>query len=404
MHVLLASIVHARRTVGPLRPNVNAHGAPYGAAGMGIASPARSTIVATRGSACQPVEGFGRAFERGDRTMSKTYDPTRREALGLFAGGAAIVASGVHATAQGTTLEWRGGSIGGGWYTIVSGAAPLLERNVAGLSVRAVPGGGAANPVAVQQGQAQLAMSIDIFAAMARTGTGTYQGRPPADKLRMIGQSFGDTPYHFIRAPGQTMDIPTLFREGRNIRFGGASAGATDEVALRWLLAVFGQTYDSLRARGWRFSLAAYADLANAYKDGQLDYAFFALGLPGAAVVDMATGRDGELLDIPQNVLDAFKNTHGMGSGVIPPNTYPRFQGTRAVRTLVMATTLIVSADVPDDVVYGITRAICENIAELPRIHGSLADYRCETAVNDRPVPVHPGALRYYRERGWVTQ
>jgi uncharacterized protein len=254
----------------------------------------------------------------------------------------------------------------------------------------------------VQQGQAQLAMSIDIFASMAREGKGTYEGRPPADKLRMIGQSFGDTPFHFIRAPGQTMDMETLFREGRNIRFGGSSAGSTDEVALRWLLAIHGQTYDSLRARGWRFSLSAYAEVANAYKDAQLDYTFFALGLPGAAILDMATGRDGELLDISQSVMDAFKSRHGMGSGVIPANTYPRFHGTRPVKTLVMATTLVVSSDVSDDVVYGITKALCDNVADLPRIHGSLADYRCETAVKDRPVPVHPGALRFYREKGWV--
>jgi hypothetical protein len=116
----------------------------------------------------------------------------------------------------------------------------------------------------------------------------------------------------------------------------------------------------------------------------------------------MATGRDGELLDIPQEALDAFKSRHGMGSGVIPGGTYPRFQANRDVRTLVMATTLITSSDVSEQVVYAITKAICENIAELPRIHGSLKDYRCETAIADRPVPVHPGALRYYRERGWA--
>jgi uncharacterized protein len=317
----------------------------------------------------------------------------------LAAAGMMLLAAG---GAMAQTIEWRGGSIGGGWYTIVSGAAKLLEDKAPGLTVKAVPGGGAANPVAVQQGQAQLAMSIDIFAAMAAGATGTYQGRPAADKLRMIGQSFGDTPFHFIRAPGQTMDIATLFKEGRNIRFGGASNGATDEIALRWLLAHYGQTYDSLRARGWRFTLAAYADLASAYRDNQIDYAFFALGLPGSAVVDMATGREGELLDIPQDVLDGFKQRHGMGSGVIPAGTYPRYQGSRVVKTLVMATTLITSTDVPEDVVYRITKAICENVAELPRIHSSLADYRCETAVRDRPVPVHPGALRYYRERGFA--
>jgi uncharacterized protein len=327
----------------------------------------------------------------------------RRQVLAGLGGATAASTFGGPAHAQTATIEWRGGSIGGGWYTIVSGAGPLLEKNVPGLSVKAVPGGGAANPVAVQQGQAQLAMSIDIFASMAKNATGTYAGRPPADKIRMIGQSFGDTPYHFIRAAGQTMDMDQLFREGRNIRFAGSSAGSTDEVALRWLLEIYGQTYDSLRARGWRFSLSAYADIANAFKDGQIDYAFFALGLPGGPIVDMATARDGQLLDVPQHVMDAFKTKHGMGSGIIPGNTYPRFHGTRDVKTLVMATTLIVHQDVSDDMVYRITKALCDNVAELPKIHGSLKDYKCETAIKDQPVPVHPGALRFYREKGWAN-
>ncbi len=167
----------------------------------------------------------------------------------------------VSGAASAQTIEWTAGQIGGGWYTIVSGASKLLEDKNAGLTVKAVPGGGAANPTKVQNGQSQLGMSIDVFAKAAIDGVGFYEGKPKHDKLMMIGQSLGDTPYHFLRAKGQTMDMDTLFRSGTNVRFGAVKAGATDEVALRWVMAHYGHTYDTLRAKGWRFINADYAEL-----------------------------------------------------------------------------------------------------------------------------------------------
>jgi len=317
-----------------------------------------------------------------------------------LSGAAVFAALASGASAQ--TVEWRAGALGGGWYTIVSGASKLLEDKNPGMSVKAVPGAGAANPTSVQSGQAQLGMSIDIFAKMARDGVGVYEGRPKHDKLMMIGQSMGDTPYHFIRAKGQTMEIEDLFKNGRNIRFGGGKAGATDEIALRWVMAHYGQSYDSLRARGWRFILADYNELASGFKDGQIDYVFFAQGLPGASVVDMATSREGELLQMPDGLLAGIKEKHGMGAGVIPAGTYPRFQA-RDVKVLNMQTTLITSSDAPEDLVYKVTKTLCDNEADLPKIHASLKDFKCATAIAERPVPVHPGAMRYFRERGIAT-
>lgn len=312
----------------------------------------------------------------------------------------AALGSGLAAApALAQSVEWTAGQLGGGWYTIVSGASKLLEEKNPGLTVKAVPGGGAANPTKVQNGQSQLGMSIDIFSKMAREGTGFYEGKPKHDKLMMIGQSLGDTPYHFIRAKGQPMDMGQLFREGRNIRFGGAKAGATDEVALRWVMGHYGQSYDSLRGRGWRFINADYNELASAFKDGQVDYLFFAQGLPSAAVIDMATSREAELLPMPEDLLAAIKDKYGMGSSAIPAGTYPKYQN-GAVKGLNMQTTLITSSDVPEEVVYKVAKTLCENEASLPNIHASLKDFKCASAIAEQPVPVHPGAMKYYRERG----
>lgn len=321
---------------------------------------------------------------------------TRRLAV-----AAAMILGGCVGVAHAQTIEWRAGGLGGGWYTIVSGASKLLEDKNPGLTVKAVPGAGAANPTSVQNGQAQLGMSIDIFAKMAREGTAVYEGRPKHEKLTMVGQSMGDTPYHFVRGKGQPLDVEALFKEGKNIRFGGAKAGATDEITLRWVAAHYGQTYDTLRARGWRIVLADYAELASAFKDGQVDYVFFAQGLPGASIVDMTTGREGELLQMPEPLLAGIKAKYGMGAGTIPAGTYPKYQG-GDVKVLNMKTTLVTSSDVPEEVIYKITRTLCENEAVLPKIHASLGDYKCATAASERPVPVHPGALKYYREKGFV--
>jgi uncharacterized protein len=314
----------------------------------------------------------------------------------LIVGWVLTSATGI---AQAQTIEWTAGQLGGGWYTIVTGTSKLIEAKAAGLTVKVVPGGGAANPTKVQNGQSQLGMSIDIFAKMAHDGSGTYVGKAHP-KLMMIGQSLGDTPYHMIRAANAKLGFDEVFT-GKDVKIGVVKAGATDEIAFRWVMEHYGQTYDSLRAKGYKIVQADYAELTSAFKDGQIDYVFFAQGLPGAAVIDMATGREAQLLDFPKKLTDYIYSKYGMGTGLIPAGTYPKYQ-TKDVAVMSMATTLITSSDVAEEVVYKFTKALCESQPQLPTVHASLKDFDCKTAVNVRPVPVHPGALRYYKERNWV--
>jgi uncharacterized protein len=315
----------------------------------------------------------------------------------LLAGFAALACSSI---AQAQTIEWTAGQLGGGWYTIVTGTSKLIEAK-AGLSVKVVPGGGAANPSKVQNGQSQLGMSIDIFAKMARDGTGTYAGKPHP-KLMMIGQSLGDTPYHMIRASSAKLAFDEVFTS-KDVKIGVVKAGATDEIAFRWVMEHYGQTYESLRAKGYKIVQADYAELTSAFKDGQIDYVFFAQGLPGAAVIDMGTGREAQLLEFPKKLTDYIYSKYGMGTGLIPAGTYPKYQS-KDVVVMSMATTLITSSDVSEDVIYKFTKALCESQAQLPSVHASLKDFDCKTAVKVRPVPVHPGALKYYKERSWVQE
>ena len=115
----------------------------------------------------------------------------------------------------------------------------------------------------------------------------------------------------------------------------------------------------------------------------------------------MSEGRDAELLPWPEDLRQFMHKTYGYTLGVIPKGTYPKYQ-TADVPTIIMATTLMVSKDLDVDTVYNITKALCENTDKLPAIDASMKVFNCKTAVKNRPVPVHPGALKYYKEMGYL--
>jgi TRAP transporter TAXI family solute receptor len=313
---------------------------------------------------------------------------------------AVAFASGVANGASAQTIEFVAGQLGGGWYTMATGMAKLMQDRNPGLQVRVVPGGGTANPTKIQQGQSQMGMGLDIFAKAARDGTVIYQGNPHS-KLMMIGQSFSDNYLHVMRAEGATLGFEEIFKT-KNVKIGVTKAGSSDEMSFRFAMEHYGTSYDKLRANGVRIVQGDYNELASAWKDKHVDYMFIVLGIPGAAVQDMGQGRKGELLAWPESIAAPVAQKYGYTRGAFPATTYPAFQK-GPVPTLIMATTLMISSDVSEDVAYKITKTLCEGEADLPKIHASMADFKCASAIKTRPVPVHPGAMKYYKERGFSS-
>ncbi|MCC7273243.1 MAG: TAXI family TRAP transporter solute-binding subunit [Alphaproteobacteria bacterium] len=316
----------------------------------------------------------------------------------LAAGLGAAMTLGAPASAQ--TIEFVAGQLGGGWYTMSTGMAKIFQDKNPGLTVKVVPGGGTANPSKIQQGQSQLGMGLDIFSKMAREGTGIYQGKKH-DKLVMIGQSFSDNYVHFLKAQGAPYGFDDVFKQ-KNVKIGVTKAGSSDEMTYRFVMEEYGQSYDKLRGNGWKIVQGDYNELASAYKDGQVDYVFLVLGIPGAAVIDMGTGRKGELMTWPKSLAETLVKKYGYSPATFPKATYPAFQ-TADVSAILMATTLMASSDLSDDVAYKVTKTLCENEAELPKIHASMDVFSCKTAIKITPVPVHPGALKYYKEKGFTS-
>ncbi len=185
------------------------------------------------------------------------------------------------------------------------------------------------------------------------------------------------------------------------IRVSVSPVGSVDEVSLRKILEIYGVSYRDIRGWGGKVFFAGYSNAASLLKDRHVDYAVSILALPAAYLLDAKMGRSLQLLTYSDEVLDRMQEDYAYSKGIIPKSVYPDMMD-HDVMTPVMGTVVICHKSVPEDVVYAITKALCENKDRLPAIHKSMEVFEPETAWKGSAAPLHPGAERYYKEQGYM--
>jgi len=129
---------------------------------------------------------------------------------------------------------------------------------------------------------------------------------------------------------------------------------------------------------------------------------FTFLALPGASITEASVGRNLKLLAFSEPLL-AYLGKFGLGKGTIPAGTYPQAANAKdTVVSATMGTTITVTSKMANDLAYTITKTLNDNPDRVRKIHGSLADYDPAKAYLYLGVPLHPGAERYYREKGYL--
>ena len=299
------------------------------------------------------------------------------------------------------SMEWSTGQVGGGWYTMAAGLTKFIHRENPSLSLKVVPGGGTINATKIQMGRSQIGWGLDALTYQAVRGTVFYEGKPHPD-VTMIGMSFSDIYTHFLIAEdAKYRSIEDIFIKGEDINIGVTKAGSSDEKVFSWLMLLYGTSYDKLRGeRGFKINHGNIFELSSQFKDGQIDYVFINQGVPAASVIDMSQSRNLEILSFSGALLEKLRNSYGLGKGVIKAGTYSTVG--ENIQTIKMGTTLLVHRNTSGETVYGITRSLCENQKDLVTVHGSAAAFNCATAFEAAPADIHPGAIQYYKEKGYL--
>ena len=182
--------------------------------------------------------------------------------------------------------------------------------------------------------------------------------------------------------------------KGKKISVGAPGSG--NEANVRQITDVFGMTYKDFEAH-----FLSYAETGDHFKDKLIDAFMFTTGAPNSAIQDIATLTALKFVEIKGADRDLLMKKYPFfAAETIPANTYKGQPA--AVETVAVQAILIVANNLPEDIVYAMTKAMFENKADIAQAHHKGNSIDSKRALDGITVPVHPGALKYYKEIGLV--
>ncbi len=291
------------------------------------------------------------------------------------------------------------GGLGGVWYTIFSGIAELVKEKDPGIVIRVVPGGGLIAVQKVGEGASEFGFGFPWTVADARAGRDPFKAALP--DVRGVMSNFGNGYLQFVvdKKFGAT-SMDEIFQKKMPIRIAVDRVGTTDELALRRVLAFYKLTYEDLAKAGGKATHAGYNDQATLFKDRQVDALFQNIAIPSSSVLEAKVGRDILLLGFPPELMDHMYKQYAFVVGKIPAGSYGIVE--RDLSSPASPTMMTANGKVSADVVYRVVKILAENPDRVRKIHDSVKDFDPTTAWKDLGAPLHPGAEKYYREKGWM--
>jgi len=334
-----------------------------------------------------------------EETMTTT---TRRTILSAAAALALATTVGFNAQAQ----EPRNyilatASTGGTYYPVGVAISTLTKvklepKQKLGMSAISSAGSGE-NVKLLRDGEAQFAIMQGLYGYYARTGTGPIESEGPQENLRSVSMLWQNVEHFVIRSEfaetGSIEDMAAL--KGKTMALGSQNSGTIG--SNRTILSGFGIDIDN----DYDLLYGGYGPAAEAVQNGQAAGMGTPAGVPVSAVTQLfsTAGDDVTLLSFsPEQIVTANGDRDLWTEYLIPGGTYPGLD--EDVTTIAQPNFLATSADLPEEDVYEITKTMYENLAFLQAIHPATKAMALEKAIAGLPLPLHPGALRYYEEAG----
>jgi hypothetical protein len=291
---------------------------------------------------------------------------------------------------------------GSAWYVYGATIAELLRKTLPpGSNIDVKPrAGGVGNPRLVAKNETPLGLSFTVTNRWAHDGKEAYTEK--LENLRALVGGF-DT-YYLVAMATKKLGIGSV-REIRDkklpVRVYTQPLGALGEFAGRQLLRAAGLGYSEIRGFGGSTQHVGYNVIIDAFKDGRADILFAVVTPKHPSVSEIVSSVDVEFLGLDPETTKALLPL-GYTPATMPPET---FKGqSKPVTTVGFPTVLITNRDLPEPIAYTVTRTVLENKDALVRGHGGLAEFDPQTAWQPEKVgiPLHPGAERAYREKGWM--
>jgi len=314
-------------------------------------------------------------------------------AAGLLVAGSLAPA----AQAQQKYITIGTGGVTGVYYAAGGAICRLVNKDRKTHGIRCSvesTGGSVLNINTIKAGELDMGVAQSDVHFNAAKGVGNFQKDGPYADLRAV-MSLHPEPFTVLARKEANAKSFADFK-GKRFNIGNPGSGTQSSML------------ELLGAMGWKpqdFSLASELkadEHGPALCDGKIDGFFYAVGHPSANIQDPTTTCGAKLVPLTGPAVDKLvKEKSYYAKATIPAGLYPN--NPQATETYGVLATLVSSSKVPADTVYATVKAVFDNLDEFKKLHPALAILNPQSMIKDGlSAPLHDGAAKYYREKGWL--
>ncbi|KYO64311.1 TAXI family TRAP transporter solute-binding subunit [Thermovenabulum gondwanense] len=293
-----------------------------------------------------------------------------------------------------TELYFATGGTAGTYYPLGGAIAKVWNENINGLQVTVQPSGGSVeNLRLIGNGDADIALAMNNIADDAWNGRGSFNS--PIKNFRAVGVVYPEIIQGVALKESGIKSIKDL--KGKRVSPGPVGSGTAATVP--HILKVYG-----LKMEDMQVHYDTFGDAVNKMKDGQLDAAWNVLAAPAAAIVDLLTAKEVVFLEITGKEAEQLQKEFPLVSPyVIPAGTYSyKGKDYPEINTVSLQAVLYVREDLDEELVYNLTKLLYEKSDEIAKGHAAGAQIKLDNAIKGITTDFHPGAIKFYKEKGMM--
>lgn len=298
-------------------------------------------------------------------------------------------------------LKFAGGAPAGSWTPLTAKICELINREIPGANASSTLGASYSNLEMVNQKKMEIAISLASAVAESYHGidVGGLTKLKVTPNIRHIATMHCGAFHIYVPKKSSIKHLSEIATKPVRICVG--SKASNTYAFNNMLLKLYGSSVDDLEARGGTAHKILYGQGVGMMKDGKVDLLAHHTGLRAAMVMDAASNPGIRFLEIEpaEKKMEIMDKMVGTVEVVIPKDMYPGIE--KDYPTFGVPFPIVVNKDMPEELAYRLTKVIWENLEEIQSIGAFAKDgIKWENCFQGNTIPLHPGAERYYKEKG----
>ncbi|RSL33907.1 TAXI family TRAP transporter solute-binding subunit [Salibacterium salarium] len=280
------------------------------------------------------------------------------------------------------------GGTSGVYYPIGGALSNLYESELGTDSSVQSTGASVENINLLEEDRAELAITMSDAVSQAYEGTGPFEEEEPKEGLRGMASLYPNFVQVVTTEDTGIESMEDL--EGMDVGVGAPNSGV--ELNAQMVLEAHGMSYDDINE-----DFLSYSEAIDQMQNNMIDAAFVTSGLPNSTVIDLSTQDDVTIVPIEGDALSQLQEDYEFfGEGTIEADVYETEED---VQTATIMNVMLVNESLNEDDVYELTETMFNNIDTIHDAHNAAQNIDLDSVTDGMPVPLHPGAKRYYEEQ-----